>query len=380
MRCRTRERESGEEGLRHVAKTLPWCKMFAPVERAWSAIKANDALHVTYCVSGIVGCLMLYGTLQERIMAEPFEPDNAMFTETLFIVLCNRVVTTTVALVALLSLQMDAKPVAPIYSYIAVAFSNVIATTCQYEALKYVSFPMQTLGKCAKMIPVMIWGAFMMKKKYGYKDYLVAAMVTGGCTLFLLTGEVKSKKAADGSSTSVIGLFLMLGYLGFDGFTSNFQDRLFKGYNMTVFNQVLYVQMAAAVQTLVVLVTSGKLWVALDFISTHPSALSYIMSLSLAATVGQLFIYHTIKSYGALLFATVMTTRQFLSILLSCLLFQHPLSWGQWGGTAVVFGALYFKTFAKGGKPNSPAKSGDDPKDEESQPLKSELPSTVGDK
>ena len=32
------------------------------------------------------------------------------------------------------------------------------ATTCQYEALKYVSFPVQTLGKCAKMIPVMIWG------------------------------------------------------------------------------------------------------------------------------------------------------------------------------------------------------------------------------
>ena len=28
------------------------------------------------------------------------------------------------------------------------------ATTCQYEALRYVSFPTQTLGKTAKMIPV----------------------------------------------------------------------------------------------------------------------------------------------------------------------------------------------------------------------------------
>lgn len=346
--------------------------MFAPVERLWGTIKANDTLHVTYCVTGIVGCLMLYGTLQERIMAEPFAPDNAMFKETLFIVLCNRVVTSLVALVALFSMQMDAKPVAPIYSYVAVAFSNVIATTCQYEALKYVSFPMQTLGKCAKMIPVMIWGGCMMKKKYGVKDYLVAAMVTGGCTLFLLTGEVKSKKAVDGSSTSTMGLLLMLGYLGFDGFTSNFQDRLFKGYNMTVFNQVLYVQMAAAVQSLFVLVTSGKLWVAIDFLSSHPSAFSYIMCLSMAATVGQLFIYHTIKAYGALLFATVMTTRQFLSILLSCLLFQHPLSWGQWGGTIVVFGALYFKTFAKGSKSNTATKGADDTKEGETLPLKSE--------
>ncbi len=45
---------------------------------------------------------------------------------------------------------------------------------------------------------------------------------------------------------------------------------------------------------------------------------------------GQLFIMHTIRAYGALLFATVMNTRQFLSILLSCALFGHPLSHGQW--------------------------------------------------
>jgi adenosine 3'-phospho 5'-phosphosulfate transporter B2 len=41
-----------------------------------------------------------------------------------------------------------------------------------------------------------------------------------------------------------------------------------------------------------------------------------------------------------------MTTRQFLSILLSCLLFLHPLSLGQWMGTVLVFGALYYKTLS----------------------------------
>lgn len=50
----------------------------------------------------------------------------------------------------------------------------------------------------------------------------------------------------------------------------------------------------------------------------------------LSITAGQLFITHTIRSYGALLFASVMTTRQFASVLLSCLLFRHPLALGQW--------------------------------------------------
>lgn len=115
---------------------------------------------------------------------------------------------------------------APPYSYAAVSISNVVATFCQYEALKHVSFPLQTLGKCAKMIPVMIWGTLIMRKRYGVKDYVNAAVITLGCTLFLMTGSIKPKRAANDSST--FGIMLMLGYLGFDGFTSTFQDKLFK--------------------------------------------------------------------------------------------------------------------------------------------------------
>ena len=35
--------------------------------------------------------------------------------------------------------------------FAAVSLSNVGATACQYEALRYLSFPVQTLAKCAKV-------------------------------------------------------------------------------------------------------------------------------------------------------------------------------------------------------------------------------------
>ena len=38
-----------------------------------------------------------------------------------------------------------------------------------------------------------------------------------------------------------------------------------------------------------------------------------------------------------------MTIRQFLSLLLSSILFLNPLSFGQWVGSAIVFGVLYAK-------------------------------------
>jgi adenosine 3'-phospho 5'-phosphosulfate transporter B2 len=139
----------------------------------------------------------------------------------------------------------------------------------------------------------------------------------------------------------------MFGYLSFDGFTSTFQDKLFKGYQMSIYNQIMYVQAFSAGFSTLGLITAGQLGPALSFVMRHPQALTSMITLSVAATIGQLFISHTIKTYGALLFATVMTTRQFISILLSCLLFVHPLSAWQWVGTGIVFGSLYYKTFSK---------------------------------
>mmetsp|Transcript_23879 Transcript_23879/g.66228 ORF Transcript_23879/g.66228 Transcript_23879/m.66228 type:complete len:348 (-) Transcript_23879:260-1303(-) len=333
-----------------------------------------DKLRMSWCVSGIVGCLLLYGVLQERVMVEPFGENEERFKFSLFLVLCNRLTTMTVAALGCLIYKEGIAPVAPLWNYCAVSVSNVVATFCQYEALKYVSFPVQTLGKCAKMIPVMIWGSVIMKKTYKTKDYLIAAGVTLGCTIFILTGSVKSKasKHMEMGMAGLFGVGLMLGYLGFDGFTSTFQDRMFKGYSMTIYNQILYVTMCSSALSAFGLISSGQFPQAIDFITRHPEALYSIMLLSCAATMGQLFISYTIRCYGALLFATVMTTRQFLSILLSCALFMHPLSLGQWGGTFIVFGSLYYKTMShkpKDTKPEPPHTKLT-PQDEESVPLK----------
>lgn len=45
----------------------------------------------------------------------------------------------------------------------------------------------------------------------------------------------------------MLGLTLMLGYLGADGFTSTFQDKLFRGYQMSAFNQMLYINAFSSV-------------------------------------------------------------------------------------------------------------------------------------
>ena len=97
-----------------------------------------------------------------------------------------------------------------------------------------------------------------------------------------------------------------------------------------------------------------QLFPALAFLARHPECMWNIIMLSFAATIGQLFIFHTIKTFGALLFATVMTTRQFLSILLSCFIYGNVLSLGQCVATVMIFGILYYKNLSSQKKESKP--------------------------
>jgi len=348
-----KEEEEGEDS-KNSNKTMSQPTTTMNQNNHQSIFQHPQAMKILGCVIGVVGSLLVYGVLQERIMTRPYETEGQereYFKFSVFIVLSNRLLSCVMACMILAYTKGNVQPVAGIHRYFAVSASNVVATTCQYEALKYLSFPVQTLGKCAKMIPVMIWGYMINQKRYVAQDYVIAAGVTLGCTMFALYGDVSSSAAKhhgkSGKDTSIYGIGLMLGYLGFDGFTSTFQDKLFKGYQMETYNQMLWVNLSSSFISAMWLFTDSAFFDAVAFVGRHPAVLQDILTLSVAAMVGQLCILYTIREFGALLFATIMTTRQFLSILLSCLIFMHPLTFMQWLGTSMVFGSLYYQAYLK---------------------------------
>ena len=77
----------------------------------------------------------------------------------------------------------------------------------------------------------------------------------GGCA-----GELSSKASKAVENSHIFGILLMMGYLGFDGFTSTWQDKMFKGYQMSVYSQMLYVQACSAAVSLTSLVAFGQVW------------------------------------------------------------------------------------------------------------------------
>jgi len=291
--------------------------------------------------------LGMYGVIQEKIMTVPFGKtdtfEGEMFKASLFLVICNRIVAILYAAFMTFLKGETFGPKAALWKYLAISFSNVAATYCQYEALKWVSFPVQMLGKSFKMMPVMVWSILISGKKYELKDWLIAGGVTWGVTQFLLTGSIKSKHGDKDSS--VYGLLLMVGFLGCDGFTSTFQEKVFRDCQTTKYNQMMYVNSGSLVVSGCSFLVSGAAPSTIAFCFKYPDFLIQALTLSGAAVGGQFFIYSQVKEFGALVLAATMNLRQVISIMVSYLLYGHSITMLQLLGLLLVFGSLFYKTY-----------------------------------
>merc|ERR1719213_606609 len=108
---------------------------------------------------------------------------------------------------------------------------------------------------------------------------------------------------------------------------------------------MLYINLGSAVISSGTVILSGRLGYALAFAAGHPGFMRDAASLSAAAVGGQWFIYSQVKEFGALVFAATMNVRQVVSILLSYATYGHSITILQVGGLAMVFAALFYKSY-----------------------------------
>lgn len=289
---------------------------------------------------GVIGSLVVYGLFQERIMSFPY--DGEYFEVSVFLVLVNRLEAVIFVLGLILASGEQLAPIAPPWTYLAISGTNVIGTTCQYEALRWISFPAQMLGKSFKMIPVMIWGMTMSEKVYKTQDWGVAGAITVGVVQVMLSGPINSPDAHEMHS-STCGLVLLAVFVSCDGFTSSMQERLFTQHKTTTYNQMLWINAFSGIISLGLLLLTGTLWTALNFCSAHPAFIMHVFVLSTAATISQWFMLSQVRENGALVLAMTMNVRQVTSILISYVRFGHPVNSWQILGLCIVFGAIAYR-------------------------------------
>ena len=234
-----------------------------------------------------------------------------------------------------------------IYEYSFPSISNMLSSWCQYEALRYVSFPAVTLFKSFKLAPVMLMGKLLGNHSYPQYDYIVALFIGLGITMFMTsTDELTFDFNSYGEQTSakLTGVMLLFFFLFFDSFTSQWQSRMFKRHRDLSMIELMFATSAfSTVLSLITLIHDGKLYPAFDFIREHSEIQFHIFVFSVCSTVGQLFIFYTIKNYGAVVFAIIMTTRVLISIALSVLIYEHKVTSTGFFGLAIVVASVAYR-------------------------------------
>jgi len=309
-------------------------------------------LHLLGCCLGLQFSYLTWGLLQEKIMTQKYENssgDTGLFSNSQFLVFVNRILAFGVALAYITLAPRRSLPphTAPVYKYSFCSMSNILSSWCQYEALKFVSFPTQVLAKASKIIPVMAMGRVVSGKTYQTYEYLVAVMISVGMALFLFGSQetVSSKVSSSGQVTTLSGFILLVGYMVSDAFTSNWQNELFSTYKMSPVQCMCGVNLFSCLFTAVSLLQQDGFFKSLVFMSQFPKFTFDCIILSLCSAFGQLFIFHTISAFGPVVFVIIMTVRQAVAILLSCLMYGHAISAYGVFGVTVVFAATFFKIY-----------------------------------
>ena len=309
------------------------------------------AMKLIFCAAGLQGSYLTWGVVQEQIMTQTYDEltdDGTLrkvkFEDSQFLVFANRVLALVVAGVYI-SIAEQPYHTAPFYKYSYSSFSNIMSSWCQYEALKFVSFPTQVLCKASKMIPVMIMGKIISAKTYPYSEYAVAILLSVGTSLFLLSHN--TDHTHNDQPTTVVGLVILLGYMIFDSFTSNWQSALFKKHKMSPMQMMFGTNVFSSLFTFCSLVQTGGLLRALSFTSVHPEFLYQVFVLSMTSAIGQLFIFYTINTFGPIVFVIIMTARMMFSIVLSCIIYKHTLASQAIFGVVIVFGAISYRTYLR---------------------------------
>jgi len=333
-------------------------------------------LKLVVAVGGIFFSFSYFAILQEDLFKKPYGGER--FKSTFFMMVAERGVNALVALVFILIFGGSGLKV-PIGAISVSGATQMLAMASSNEALRYVSYPTQVLGKSCKMVPVMLFGILIGGKfsEYGLSDYLQVIVVTVGVVVFNFGAPVKHGKG--GQADSAYGLSLIAFSLALDGATGGIQDRVKKsvkelntpkptgkdakpsdgkpagkGPSLSPFESMLYTNLSGAVVALIFCFATDQVASGPAFCQKSEEFVKALAAFSLCSAMGQCFIYYTIAEFSPLLLATVTTTRKIFSTLVS--VFRDPsnsLNEMQWAGCLLVFAGIIGEqvaSAASGGK------------------------------
>lgn len=292
--------------------------------------KSSDADRQTWKLiwgaSGIYLAYLTYGHVQEDLFRFQAD-DGSKFAFAWLLQFCESAANVLVAWAA--SSVYGGSSGTPLGHFFGSGVSQLFAKAFTSLALSAgLSFPVCTLAKSAKIVPVMLGQFVLGGTLYSLKDYLLAAIIVFGTALLSIGSSDPHRSEGSSSSAGVIFIFISLAA---DGVTAGLQKRLKHqadqlGLTPTTLDFLLYTNLAMAVTSLAIAIVCGDWIDGWEFLAENPTLKTKVALVCVCSTVGQYFIFYIICQFDALACATLTTTRKILSVVWSIGTKGHQVS------------------------------------------------------
>lgn len=282
---------------------------------------------------GIYFFFMYYGLLQEHVMGFVGK-DGSKFSQTWFIQVVEALANVMVGYLGRMAAGGGTAGI-PLTYFGLGGIAQVSAKAFTMSALgNGVSFPVVTLAKSGKMVPVMVGSILLGGAKYTLKQYLTVLAIIAG-TVIVSSGKKKS------GEDSLMGLLFIFASLTCDGLAAGMQSKHKNeekkvGKKATSWDNMMWTNLFMALTALVISGITGDLMNGLKFCDSNREIVGMIAKFCACSACGQAFIFYLLANFDPLVCTTVTTTRKVFSVLLSIFLNGHTLNPTQWGGLGLA--------------------------------------------
>ncbi|KAI8426422.1 hypothetical protein MSG28_005265 [Choristoneura fumiferana] len=230
----------------------------------------------------------------------------------------------------------------PLKTYALLAALTLGTMALSNLALSYLNYPTQLIFKSCKLIPVMIGSIIIMRKRYGFLDYVAAVIMCIGLTMFTLADSQTSPNF-DVIGVAVISLALLC-----DAIIGNVQEKAMKTFQASNNEVVFYSYGIGCIYLAVITGSTGIMVDGFVYCSKNPLFIYWVIFLlSLSGYLGLQAVLTLVRISGATVAVTVTTMRKVLSIIVSFLLFSKPFVFQYvWSGMLVAL-AIYLNHYSK---------------------------------
>eukprot|EP00656_Telonema_subtile_P001351 TRINITY_DN10614_c0_g1_i1.p1 TRINITY_DN10614_c0_g1~~TRINITY_DN10614_c0_g1_i1.p1 ORF type:complete len:393 (+),score=113.05 TRINITY_DN10614_c0_g1_i1:144-1322(+) len=188
-------------------------------------------------------------------------------------------------------------------------------------SLTYINYPMRVMFKSSKLLPVMVMGLVIAKRKHTKQEYGCAALLVAGIICFAMA-DARGSPKFDSRGMIIISVGVIL-----DAITSNFEEkRFFREKDCLHAEVILYSFAIGSVWTAITITTTGELYNALAHAATHPEVYWMTFGFSMMGYMSIVFVLLLIKLFNASVAEAVKSIRKITTIVISFAFFQKPVT------------------------------------------------------